>query len=432
MMTPGNDDRGRAQAQLNVIESWRRVAERDLSAGGAVETGHAHVRRELRTIAQASLFGLRARTKESLLGDRSWSSLLSALPKVDARDRSREKHANELADQLGPLLETCRQRFETYKLAYESTGSPPCLDEPDPVIQLVDSIDALSRAGIAMTWLIDSGECVEAVRAREVLHQLQQLLTRVGNRADCIAAAGERLEAMRSTFDERVLSADAIVRMTQCEAVGTLSKLDQSVRRSAMWVAAASGRVFWAIGALREAEDEGSASEGDPYDLVAVLREWAALRNEATQSAWAAAAARKQPWESADPWSAARILISPPLLAAADGVQSRPSLNLRWIDALTDASAHEARCTIREGDSKAVVRFFKGGEIDQSIHAVVANWLGLSATADGGIATFDLARLYGDHPQAELAKVLADRLGELQVGASRWRCKSFKVHGLSS
>ncbi|MBM4125482.1 MAG: hypothetical protein FJ246_11130 [Nitrospira sp.] len=373
----------------------------------------------LQTLHQASWLGLRARTDPALLNSLAWKGILESLPTRPPSPRSREQAANALARELKLQCEACQRAFDAHLQAFLSTDQLPGLGDPDPVIQTVDRIDALARAAVGVSWLIDGDQPVEAMQVRQVLEQVEQFLKRVGNRADCLAVAQERLEAMVSTISESVLSSDAYLSMRQSALIGQLPNHEQAVRRSALWLANAAGRVYWAVrnaemraAAISESGSDESAAD-DPYDLVAALRRRAQglVSSELERDAAVVAA---------------RILSAPPLLAAADAGVPRPNLRLTWV---SPDEERVATCSFSEGDATAVIRIFRGDDLDASFSGISVTCLGIASTADQGLAKLDLRSLSVRGDDADRARELADRVSVLWVGEDQWLCESFELIG---
>jgi len=230
--------------ETNLIISWWLEASRQLRS---FQDEVASKPPSLQTLHQASWLGLRARTDPNLLKSPAWKEVFSSLPTERPSPDICELEANALAPELMKQCEACQRAFDAHLLAFVSTDELPGLEDPYPVIQTVDRIDELARAAVGVSWLIDGDQPVEATQARHALEQVERFLQRVSNRADCLAVAQERLEAMISTISEHVLSSDAYVSMRQSELIGELSLHDQAVRRSALWLKNASGRVYWVI-----------------------------------------------------------------------------------------------------------------------------------------------------------------------------------------
>jgi len=230
--------------ETNLIISWW------LDASAQLESFQDSVGSKppsLQTLHQASWLGLRARTDPNLLKSPAWKEVFSSLPTERPSPDICELEANALVPELMKEYEACQRAFDAHLQAFVSTDELPGLEDPDPVIQTVDRIDALARAAVGVSWLIDGDQPVEAIEVRQVLEQIERFLQRVGVYADCLAVAQERLEAMISTISESVLSSDAYVSMRQSELIGQLPMHEQAVRRSALWLTNAAGRVYWAI-----------------------------------------------------------------------------------------------------------------------------------------------------------------------------------------
>lgn len=403
-------------AERNLLVSWWFEASEQLRS---FQDSAGSKRSTLSTLPQASWLGLQARTDPALLKSLAWKGIFDSLPTKPTSPRSREQAANGLAPELIKGLKDCQRDFDRHLSAFQSTDQLPGLEDPDPVIRTVDRIDALARAAVGVSWLIDGDQPVEAMQARQAIEQVERFLQRVGNRADCLAAAQERLEAMVSTISERVLSSDAYVSMRQSELLGQLPLHEQAVRRSALWLAHAAGRVYWAV---RNAEISSEASSqssldasasDDPYDLVAALRRRAkGLASTGPESDAAVVAAR--------------ILSAPPLQAAADAGVPRPNLRLTWV---SPDEERVATCSFVEGDTMAEIRFYRGDEIDHSFSGISVTCLGIASTADQGLAKLDLRSVSAGGDAANRARELADRVSVLWVGEDQWLCESFELRG---
>lgn len=416
MMNPLPERLDLSTAEQNLLTSWWLEASAQLRS---FQDSAGSRRSAMLTLHQATWLGLRARTDPALLNSVAWEGILKSLPTRPPSPRSREQAANALAPELMKQCEACQRAFDAHLQAFASADEVPGLEDPDPVIQTVDRIDALARAAVGVSWLIDGDQPVEAMQARQALELVERFLQRAGNRADCLAVAQERLEAMVSTISERVLSSDAYVSMRQSELIGQLSPHEQAVRRSALWLAHAAGRVYWAVrnAELRsEASSESNFDDSagdDPYDLVAALRRRAqGLTSTGLESDAAVVAAR--------------ILSSPPLLAAADAGVPRPSLRLTWV---SPDEERVAKCSFVEGDTKAVIRFYRGDDIDQSFSGVSVTCLGIASTAEQGLANLDLQSVSAGGDAANRARELADRVSVLWVGEDQWLCESFELRG---
>lgn len=399
-------------AQRNLVMSWQR------SFTGSLPTGSSG----LDPVVRAELLGLCARTDPALLQGEVWDGLLGLLRGTDDStlgERSRTQRANELARVLSEGTADCGSRFDALAKEHQSTGALPRLSEPDSVIQLVDDVDALARLCTAVSWIVDRGQPIEAQAARTALEQAQVLLERIGRRADCLAAAQERLEALRSTIDESVLSSDPRMSIQQHQAIGSLGAFAATVRRSAVWIAQAKARVFWAIAAADEAE---VADTEDPYSLVAALR----------LPALGSGVQGVDPDEQLPAVIAGRILVKRPMLAAADVGRTGAALSLFW-RAVSEADStdrqREARCTIDEGARDVLVRFFSAGDLDRALSGVSVTWLGIPTTVDAGVARFNLAQLHDRFGTAELARHFADNVLVLWVGGAVWECAHYEVSG---
>jgi hypothetical protein len=416
MMNPLPERLDLSTAEMNLLTSWWYEASAQL---GSVQDSGASKPSAVLTVHQASWLGLRARTDPALLNSLAWEGILKSLPTRPPSPRSREQAANALVPELMKQYEACQREFDEHLQVFVSTDEVPGRKDPDPVIQLVDRIDALARAAVGVSWLIDGDQPVEAMQARRVLERVELLLQRVGNRADCLAVAQERLEAMVSTISERVLSSDAYVSMRQSELIGQLPMHEQAVRRSALWLTNAAGRVYWAVrnAELRaEASSESSFDDSaadDPYDLVAALRRRAqGLASTGLEGDAAVVAAR--------------ILSAPLLLAAADAGVPRPSLRLTWV---SPDEERVATCSFSEGDQDAVIQFFRGDDEDASISGISVTCLGIASTADQGRAKLDLRSVSAGSDAADRARELAYRVSVLWVGKDQWLCESFELRG---
>ncbi len=416
MMNPLPERLDLSAAEKNLLASWWFEASAQLRS---FQDSAGAKRSAMLTLHQATWLGLRARTDPALLNSLAWEGILKSLPTRPPLPRSREQAASALAPELVKQCEACQRAFDAHLEAFVSNDQLPGLEDPDQVIQTVDRIDALARAAVGVSWLINEGQPVEAMQARQALEQVEQFLQRVGNRADCLAVAQERLEAMVSTISERVLSSDAYVSMRQSELIGQLSPHEQAVRRSALWLAHAAGRVYWAVrnaelrsAASSESSFDDSAAD-DPYDLVAALRRRAqGLASTGLESDAAVVAAR--------------ILLAPPLLAAADAGVPRPNLRLTWV---SPDQERVATCSFVEGDTMADIRFYRGDDIDQSFSGVSVTCLGIASTADQGRAKLDLRSVSAGGDAANRARELADRVSVLWVGEDQWLCESFELRG---
>jgi len=207
--------------------------------------------------------------------------------------------------------------------------------------------------------------------------------------------------------------------MRQSELIGQLPMHEQAVRRSALWLTNAAGRVYWAVrnAELRaEASSESSFDDSaadDPYDLVAALRRRAqGLASTGLEGDAAVVAAR--------------ILSAPLLLAAADAGVPRPSLRLTWV---SPDEEREATCSFSEGDATAVIRIFRGDDLDASFSGISVTCLGIASTAHQGLAKLDLRSVSAGGDAADRARELADRVSVLWVGEDQWLCESFELIG---
>lgn len=399
-------------AQGNLVRSWLRSLTRSLEEGST----------RLGPIARAELLGLYARTDPTLLQGEVWDRLIESLQDLDysnASERSRTQSANALVETLRERAADCSSRFSTLVDWYESNNSSPSPLASDEVIQLVDDVDALSRLCIAMSWIVDRGQPIEAMAARDALDRSMVLIEHIGRRADCLTPAQERLEALLSTVDESVLSSDPWVSILQHQAIGDLRPFAATVRRSAVWIAHADAHVFWTIAA---AEETSLDDEGGAFSLVAELR------GLADRSAGRGADRDGQSVAEV----AGRILLQRPVLAAADTGRTSASLSLFWrsqAEANSSTPEQEARCTIDKGAGEFLVRFFRAGALDRTLNGVSVNWLGVPATVDAGVARFNISKFHDQMGAAELARHFADNVTVLWVGGTPWDCARYEVSG---
>lgn len=222
----------------NLLDTWLEEAEDE-----KVNLGR------MRTATLATLFGARLRTEPALLSSRAWWDILYDVPHPadEPPQAPRQAHlvGRALAKNLLPALETSNLLFEEWcaaaKARLQATNPPP-LDvlEADKCVRVIDDLDRLSRVLPYFRWLND-----ESPEVTEVIQQIENLLERFSRSGHLFVAGLHRLEAIRASIRESVLSRDVLLYIQQHHEEADLPPIDRAVFRSASWMARCFAGAHW-------------------------------------------------------------------------------------------------------------------------------------------------------------------------------------------
>ena len=222
----------------NLLDTWVEEAQEELENYG-----------RMRTVTIASLFGARLRTKPELLSSRAWWDILYDVPHPADDPPQAPRQAfivgKALAKNLMPRLQVSNLMFEEWctaaKARLQATNPPP-LDvlEADRCVRVIDDLDALSRVVPYFRWLND-----ESPEVKEATQQILNLLERFSRSGHLFVAGIHRLEAIRASIRESVLSRDTMLYILQHRESDDLPPIDRAVFLSASWMARCFAGAQW-------------------------------------------------------------------------------------------------------------------------------------------------------------------------------------------
>lgn len=210
----------------NLLNLWIGPALEDLDDFG-----------RLRPATWAAIFGARARTDRSLLASADWTRVLQMVPHPDDKPpHTREADAERLAESQLRELAWCKRELDEWivRCAAGLLESPASEEDVDACVNLVTRVDAMSRAAIAIAWLVDAHGPVPAPAARRYLGDLHRFMHGVSGSADRLLLAEELVWAIGHSFSPDVLSSgrEAVAQMV---ATASLPQPAREARESAVW-----------------------------------------------------------------------------------------------------------------------------------------------------------------------------------------------------
>lgn len=222
----------------NLLDTWLEEAVSELENYG-----------RMRTVTIASLFGARLRTEPALLNSRAWWDVLYDVPHAEDLPPQAPRQAfivgKALAKNLMPRIQVSNLMFDEWCAAAQArlqTRNAPPLDvvEADRCVRVIDDLDALSRVLPYFRWLND-----ESPEVKEVVQQIENLLERFSRSGHLFVAGLHRLEAIRASIRESVLSRDVMLYIQQHHESDDLPPIDREVFRSASWMARCFAGAHW-------------------------------------------------------------------------------------------------------------------------------------------------------------------------------------------
>lgn len=222
----------------NLLDTWVEEAAEELENYG-----------RMRTVTIASLFGARLRTKPELLSSRAWWDILYDVPHPADDPPQAPRQAfivgKALAKNLMPRIQASNLMFDEWCAAAQArlqTRNAPPLDvvEADKCVRVIDDLDALSRVLPYFRWLND-----ESPEVTEAIQQIENLLERFSRSGHLFVAGLHRLEAIRASIRDSVLSRDVMLYIQQHHEEADLPPIDRAVFRSGSWLARCLAGALW-------------------------------------------------------------------------------------------------------------------------------------------------------------------------------------------